>query len=274
MAVFPPDDMTLAAATRRRLKPMVDSHGSGFVENVRRNPAFEGKSQARDLWGRLKWTASLEFRLAIADIELMMSFWEVYRVSGFTAFDFEQIQIGSPGYRPADALGTGDGATTVFTIRAKEVVAGTQIVYNNTVVVAGTTLGVGTGSQGEDQITFAAAPPGAKTVTAATNATPIAVTTSAAHGRATGEIVTISGVLGNLAANGTFTITVTGANTFTLNGSVGTGAYTSGGTVAASALTIAYLGRRRYTCEIPAPPSKGNIEWNRQRIGMTLLEKF
>lgn len=68
------------------------------------------------------------------------------------------------------------------------------------------------------------------TITAATNASPIAITTSAAHGLATGMFVRISGVVGNLAANGVFVITNTGASTFTLNGSTGSGAYTSGGT--------------------------------------------
>jgi hypothetical protein len=43
--------------------------------------------------------------------------------------------------------------------------------------------------------------------------------------------VFVSGVLGNLAANGTWQITVTGPTTFRLNGSSGSGAYTSGGTV-------------------------------------------
>ncbi len=43
--------------------------------------------------------------------------------------------------------------------------------------------------------------------------------------------MTIAGVLGNTATNGTWTITVTGATTFTLNASTGNGAYTSGGLV-------------------------------------------
>jgi hypothetical protein len=66
-------------------------------------------------------------------------------------------------------------------------------------------------------------------ITAATNATPIAITIPN-HGLQTNWKVTITGVLGNTAANGTFVITRTGANTFTLNTSVGNGAYTSGGT--------------------------------------------
>lgn len=68
------------------------------------------------------------------------------------------------------------------------------------------------------------------TVTGATNASPIEITTSAAHGLMTGNTVTITGVTGNTAANGTFIITKTGASTFTLDGSTGNGAYSAGGT--------------------------------------------
>ena len=66
------------------------------------------------------------------------------------------------------------------------------------------------------------------TITAATNATPIVITSNA-HGNTTGDVVAITGVVGNNGANGTWTITVIGADTFSLNGSIGTGAYTSGG---------------------------------------------
>lgn len=70
---------------------------------------------------------------------------------------------------------------------------------------------------------------GAVAITAASNASPIQIT-SAAHGRSTGDSVTITGVGGNTAANGSWSITVVDANNFTLNGSTGNGAYTSGGT--------------------------------------------
>lgn len=66
------------------------------------------------------------------------------------------------------------------------------------------------------------------TISAATNASPIAVT-SAAHNLQTGNRVTVTNVGGNTAANGTFSVTRTGANTFTLDGSTGNGGYTSGG---------------------------------------------
>ena len=67
------------------------------------------------------------------------------------------------------------------------------------------------------------------TVSNATNATPIVIT-AAAHGFLTGDKVFISGVGGNTAAYGAFTITKLGADTFTLDGSVGNGAFSGNGT--------------------------------------------
>lgn len=79
-------------------------------------------------------------------------------------------------------------------------------------------------------------------VTNATNATPIEIQTSAAHGLASGERVLISGVVGNAAANALAYIVVTDADkfllyaTFTPGGWVsspiaGSGGYVSGGSV-------------------------------------------
>lgn len=284
MAVFPTDDLSLSLAIRRRLRPLIASHSSDFMENVKRNAPTAGASQTRDMWGKLKFKAALEFDRTIDDAELVMSFWQTNRVIGFTFFDFEPCVIGTPGYRNPDPLGTGDGSTLAFTIRAKEIVSSSVVVYSDTSPTSTSrvaissgfySLSVGTGSQGEDQIVFGGGhiPVGAKSITGATNATPIVIT-AAGHGRATGEVVTIAGVLGNTAANGTRIIIVTGPNTFSLTGSVGNGAYTSGGTVAATLLSIAYKGRRRYTVEIPTPPSKASSDWNRQRVSFTVLEKF
>ncbi len=66
-------------------------------------------------------------------------------------------------------------------------------------------------------------------ITAASNASPIKITV-ANHGFGSGETIVIAGVGGNTAANGTWAITLVDANNFTLNGSTGNGAYTSGGT--------------------------------------------
>ncbi len=65
-------------------------------------------------------------------------------------------------------------------------------------------------------------------ITGATAATPIVVTI-VSHGFTNGDRVTITGVLGNTAANGTWTIANVATNTFQLSGSIGTVAYTSGG---------------------------------------------
>jgi hypothetical protein len=67
-------------------------------------------------------------------------------------------------------------------------------------------------------------------VTGATNASPIVVS-AAAHGLSTGDAVDIQGVAGNTAANGFWKVTVVNANSYSLDGSTGNGAYTSGGTV-------------------------------------------
>lgn len=61
-----------------------------------------------------------------------------------------------------------------------------------------------------------------KAITSSTNASPIEIT-AAAHGYSTGQKVTIVGHAVNTAANGTWKITVTGTNTFTLDGSTGNG---------------------------------------------------
>ncbi len=66
-------------------------------------------------------------------------------------------------------------------------------------------------------------------ITGASNTSPIVIT-SAAHGLTTGTRVTISGVTGNTAANGTFVVTYVSDSTFSLQGSTGNGGWVSGGT--------------------------------------------
>jgi trimeric autotransporter adhesin len=66
-------------------------------------------------------------------------------------------------------------------------------------------------------------------VTAASNAGPIVITTGTTTGLTTGDSVTVGGVNGNTASNGTFTITVLNSTQFQLNGTTGNAAYTSGG---------------------------------------------
>lgn len=69
-------------------------------------------------------------------------------------------------------------------------------------------------------------------ISGATNASPIVITATA-HGRTTGDDIFIADVQGNSAANGFWNaITVIDANTISLPGSTGSGAYTSGGVLA------------------------------------------
>ncbi len=65
-------------------------------------------------------------------------------------------------------------------------------------------------------------------ITAATNTSPIQITAHG-HGYKNGQKVTIAAVGGNTAANGTWIATLVDSDNFTLNNSIGNGAYTSGG---------------------------------------------
>ena len=65
-------------------------------------------------------------------------------------------------------------------------------------------------------------------ISGATNATPIVITVAANSGLKSGDRVAISGITGNTAANGEWTLAAVTATTFQLVGSVGNGSY--GGT--------------------------------------------
>jgi hypothetical protein len=66
-------------------------------------------------------------------------------------------------------------------------------------------------------------------ITGATNASPIVITSNA-HGLSNNDLVAVTGVGGNTAANGIWSVANVAANTFELEGSTGSGAFTSGGT--------------------------------------------
>lgn len=72
--------------------------------------------------------------------------------------------------------------------------------------------------------------PATKSISAATNASPIEITTSAAHGYSTGDVIQVIGQMGNRAANGAWVITYVDATKFTLNDSVGSGTGSYSGT--------------------------------------------
>ena len=68
-------------------------------------------------------------------------------------------------------------------------------------------------------------------ITSTSIANPSLVTTPAVHGLTTGDTVTISGVTGNDAINGTFAVTVVSTTTFTITGQTGGAGTTTGGTL-------------------------------------------
>lgn len=100
------------------------------------------------------------------------------------------------------------------------------------------------------------------TVTAASNTTPIIITTASTGTLAVGEGVFVAGVLGNTGANGLFKVFAVTATTITLDLSVGSGAYTSGGTwVTAPFTDITGAGGGRDAlnpydfADVPTPPN-------------------
>lgn len=114
------------------------------------------------------------------------------------------------------------GANFVFPVVIKD---GDQVAGDPTVAPTFRTYsgsGLMSGSQGS------AAKLNTGTITGATNASPIVIT-SVGHGLTTGTRVTITGVLGNTAANGTFTVTLINSSTFSLDGSTGNGTYSGSG---------------------------------------------
>lgn len=76
-----------------------------------------------------------------------------------------------------------------------------------------------------------------------TNATPIKITTSAAHGLSTNDVVFVDNVAGNTAANGRWLVTKVDSTSFTLQGSNGNGARTGSTGKVASGTVV-------YTCKV------------------------
>lgn len=103
------------------------------------------------------------------------------------------------------------------------------------------------------QTAAALTPPGNLAITAATNANPVEFTTTSAHSYSTGKVLTLSGFTGSwVSANGTFTITVTAANKFTIPvNSTGFGALAGspviGWAVSAHAVTVGFNWIYSYT---------------------------
>lgn len=79
--------------------------------------------------------------------------------AGFTLFDFDQHKA------TAIACGTGNGSATIFTIPGKAVVGPTVKDDGTTVGSGNYSILVGTGADGEDQISFNVAPLNAHVIT-------------------------------------------------------------------------------------------------------------
>ncbi|HEV8610503.1 MAG TPA: hypothetical protein VGS98_10625 [Thermoanaerobaculia bacterium] len=92
------------------------------------------------------------------------------------------------------------------------------------------------------------------TVSGASNAIPIEMSTPIPHGLATGDTVLIKGVSGNVAANGWWTVTATGERTFALDDSAGSGIYAGGGSVFPSAGQPPLPGARDASGDLPWTP--------------------
>lgn len=87
-------------------------------------------------------------------------------------------------------------------------------------------------------------------ITSATAATPI-VCTAAAHPYNTGDYITIAGGLVMTAINGRFKVTKIDANTFSLDGSVGVGAYTASSATSYHDLLSAFRLKHVFRLESP-----------------------
>ena len=92
----------------------------------------------------------------------------------------------------------------------------------------------------------AAAP---RAVASSTNASPIEVTTGAAHGYTTGQKVAIVGHAVNTNANGSWVITVTGASTFELTKNTVTGDISSGNGIGGATGTHSVLSKHAFAAD-------------------------
>lgn len=124
---------------------------------------------------------------------------------------------------------------------------------------------------------------GVWSITGATNATPIVVTTSSPHGYFQRGTVTIAGVGGNTAANGTRKVTPLTPYTFSLQDTsdvdiAGNGTYTSGGTVVRTpacfaggeSITLAYPHQEDEMCFGDTPPySQQAVQLRLDRVDTT-----
>lgn len=107
------------------------------------------------------------------------------------------------------------------------------------------------------------------TITAASNATPIVIT-SASHGLTNNMRLRVRSVGGNTAANGLWKVANVATNTFELSGSNGNGTYTSGGTWHAAGLYAVSVtpteaaGYTEGTYTIVVSGETGSVSWSQE----------
>lgn len=99
-------------------------------------------------------------------------------------------------------------------------------------------------------------------ITGATAGSGFVTITAASHGYATGDAIVVFGVVGMTGVAGIWGITKVDANSFKLNGAVGVGAYSSGGTASKSGETFAeVIGPRRIVDVGGAVSQLGIYDW-------------
>jgi hypothetical protein len=108
----------------------------------------------------------------------------------------------------------------------------------NTLTIGGGTWGAGSSTFNIPGVTASIR---SIDITGATNASPIVLTVGSTNGLHNGDSITVAGVQGNPAANGTWSIIVYNATQIELQGSSGSGAYTGGGKIAGSGSGTAYI---------------------------------
>lgn len=142
------------------LRPVAGSYSSYFTDYVVRNQPESGKTVSRDKWGRDRLVVEASFRNRSDKSSLLMDFCRANRVGTFYFFDFIARNVAD------ENIGTGNGATTAFTVPAR-------LLQTRTVKKAGVTQveGVdytyseGTGTNGESRILFTVAPAAAAAIT-------------------------------------------------------------------------------------------------------------
>lgn len=230
-----------SGAMRKRLVIMMKPNGSWKFTSSGNGQCWNGAQIASDTyvipWDGTKststWTSSMELPDLTSWVNLSTRGATVWRAnqpatagshSTPAVFDFGQLdKLGRPVRLTLAANNTAEVYAT-----------------QNTAIVAGNT-----------------------NVTAASNPGVITITTSGTHKFSTGDSVTITGVVGNTAANGTWTITVINTTQFSLDGSSGNGAYVSGGYVA-----YAYIVNLARTGQ----PANGSIDFARSSVDCAVNE--